>query len=369
VGWQLLTLNPKMKTVFKSDEIAHIWAHSGAPHGRSPGNLSFDGDAIKSYSTVIGRRIRAAGKVAYVLDRASFSNSTSKSQGRVWQAIPGDAQSFHVHCGRRGQFLDFTPVTLRDHFLHEAKEREAATPSRYARIRVQQYANITASYRTAREVCIFFKLGTAALDKKLAARLAGESQAAETLKAALIRRQAAKAKRDVKELKERTARNIQQAEDFLANRKRPAKVVELLEKALATLPDDLRGRLLAAVEKHNAPYLAEIARKEAEKIAEWRAGKNVYLSGEVPTMLRAEGDSEAAEMVTSRGARVPLADAERTYRFACLMRARGWHKNGETHAIGSYQLDSVNEQGVIAGCHRVTWAEIEHFAKAQGWAA
>lgn len=91
-----------MKTVFKSNEIAHIWAHSGAPYGRSPGNLSFDGDAIKSYGTVIGRRIRHAGRAAYVLDRARFSVSTSKSQGRVACAIPDGEKVFNVRIGCRG---------------------------------------------------------------------------------------------------------------------------------------------------------------------------------------------------------------------------------------------------------------------------
>lgn len=70
-----------MKTVFKSDEIAHIWANRGAPYGRSPGNLSFDGDAISSYATVIGRRIEHKGKTAFVLDRASFSVTTARATG------------------------------------------------------------------------------------------------------------------------------------------------------------------------------------------------------------------------------------------------------------------------------------------------
>ena len=64
-----------MKTVFTSTEIAHVWVHESAPSGRSPGNASFDGDAFKSYATVIGRRIRSAGRTAYILDLASFSNS------------------------------------------------------------------------------------------------------------------------------------------------------------------------------------------------------------------------------------------------------------------------------------------------------
>jgi hypothetical protein len=56
----------------------------------------------------------------------------------------------------------------------------------------------------------------------------------------------------------------------------------------------------------------------------------VSLSSDLPTMLRTEGD----EMVTSRGARVPLADAQRVYRFAMVARAKGWHRNGEKCPIG-----------------------------------
>lgn len=37
-------------------------------------------------------------------------------------------------------------------------------------------------------------------------------------------------------------------------------------------------------------------------------------------------------------------------------------------AIEAYhQLDAVNEFGIVAGCHRVSWAEADRFAMAQGW--
>jgi len=72
-------------------------------------------------------------------------------------------------------------------------------------------------------------------------------------------------------------------------------------------------------------------------------------------------------METSKGARVPLDEAQRAYRFAVIQRARGWHRNGETFKVGPYQLDAVNEQGVVAGCHRIAWDEIERFAKLQNW--
>jgi hypothetical protein len=80
-------------------------------------------------------------------------------------------------------------------------------------------------------------------------------------------------------------------------------------------------------------------------------------------MLRAEG----LELVTTKGARVPLADAERTFRFASALRSRGWHRNGENHTVGGYQLDAVNDAGIVAGCHRIAWPEIERFAKAMAW--
>lgn len=170
-----------MKTVFTSREIAHIWAHRGAPYGRSPGNLSFDGDAIKSYATVIGRRINHRGRVAYVLDRASFSVSTSKSQGRVACAIPETEKVFTVHIGKRGQYLDFTPATLAAHYEKTAREMAEEMPSRYARIRAEQWRGVTAQLQQAREVLQFFGYSTARLDKKIAARVAGDATAAETL--------------------------------------------------------------------------------------------------------------------------------------------------------------------------------------------
>lgn len=352
-----------MKTVFKSDEIAHIWAHRGAPYGRSPGNLSFDGDAIKSYSTVIGRRITYKGRVAYVVDCARFSNTTSKSQGRVLRAIPDSEKTFAIRSGCRGQDLRFTPATLAAWFEENAREIGEAMPSRYAHKRAEQWRETTGFLQKAREVLAFFDMGTARLDKKLKDRAGQEASAADLLKAHGAKLTAAKEARERRELKECTERNIKQAQDYIAGKIKPLRYFDLsaYAAALATLPEPLGTQFRNAVEIGNARLLDE-----------WRKGADVALPHDVPTLLRVEGgqdDSGAIiqEMVTSHGARVPLSDARRTYRFAMLARAKGWHRNGEKHAIGSYQLDAVNENGVVAGCHRVSWAEIERFAASQGW--
>ncbi len=345
-----------MKTVFKSNEIAHIWANASAAHGRSPGNLSFHGDAIKSYATVIGRRMQANGKTAYVLDRASFSVSTSKSQGRVWQAIPDSEKVFRINQGQRGQSLLFTPVELAKHFEMSADNIAQEMPSRYAFKRAEQYANVTTELEKARDVLAFFGLGTVRLDKELAKRAAGAKDAESILaeyRARLIHQEKTK---EARELKERTARVLSQALEFLADEKPATRWIDTLEphraSAFALLPADVQAKVADKVNASNASL-----------VTRWRAGKDVNLPHDCATMLRAEGD----EMVTSRGARVPLTDAKRSYRFILLAKAKGWHRNGEVHQIGGYHIDAVNEQGVVAGCHHVNWSEIEHFASSQGW--
>ena len=62
----------------------------------------------------------------------------------------------------------------------------------------------------------------------------------------------------------------------------------------------------------------------------------------------------------------------RAFRFAIECRERGWKRSEEAYTtgpftVGPYQLDAVNEQGVVAGCHRIAWDEIERFAKLEGW--
>lgn len=131
--------------------------------------------------------------------------------------------------------------------------------------------------------------------------------------------------------------------------------------------------ILASLEKAEA---AEKKRKEAaqrkaergaqETIGRWLAGESVGFPFSVQRCyVRKEGD----ELVTSRGARVPLLQAKLAFRFATTKRETGWQRNGEQFAVGSYQLDAINAEGIVAGCTRIGWTEIERFAKSEGWTA
>ena len=108
-------------------------------------------------------------------------------------------------------------------------------------------------------------------------------------------------------------------------------------------------------------------------IPAWLAGECVNVSG-LPVMLRTrrplsakDGESCILEIETSLGAAIPYADGRKCFEFAMRLRAKGWHRNGEQFEVGRYQLDAINEYGIIAGCHRIAWGEIERFAIQEGW--
>lgn len=337
-----------MKTVFKSNEIAHVWANQGAPMGRCPSSMSFDGDAFRSYSTVIARRIRHKGKVAYVLDEASFSVTTSQHQGAVRHALADHPEKvFHVHCGRRFQSLEFTPAQLRDYYVAEFKDAptdgKPVEPSRYAHKRAQEFLIRVKRLESAIEVCDYFHLPASKLKQTLG-KLRGEAIEAGKIV------EAYNTKRAQRRNARREAEAVQCAEAVIAGTAE-IESCNYLDQWLDNRPD-----LLKAIQE------LRIA-KDKEAIEAWRNGQSSQCKHEWPVMLRAEEN----ELVTTKGARVPLNEAERTFRFCMAARKRGWHRNGDQHRIGMYQLDAVNEFGVVAGCHRVAWEEIERFAKTQEW--
>lgn len=148
--------------------------------------------------------------------------------------------------------------------------------------------------------------------------------------------------------------------------------------------DELKAKAKINAAKIDAAKIKRQKREEAaaqESIQKWLAGESitipytisrVYLRviGGISSLPNGVIDGDGVpelKMQTSKGAVVPLADAERAFKFCMKMREKGWHRNGETFKVGHYQLDAVNSEGVIAGCHRITWQTIEEFAKQEGW--
>jgi len=72
---------------------------------------------------------------------------------------------------------------------------------------------------------------------------------------------------------------------------------------------------------------------------------------------------------TSHGAQVPLVHALRVFAFLKLCRAKGqaWRRNGATLRVGHFQIDSVEPNGdFVAGCHRITWAQVALVSESLG---
>ena len=60
-------------------------------------------------------------------------------------------------------------------------------------------------------------------------------------------------------------------------------------------------------------------------------------------------------------------EALRVYRIIKALRARQKWEDNASYPIAGYAVNRVTPEGVIAGCHRVSWAEIERIAGELKW--
>lgn len=180
---------------------------------------------------------------------------------------------------------------------------------------------------------------------------------------------AAKSRKRADTMLDWAQRLVDEANEFSAHFKlrRKFKAPSNLEK--------LKAKADAIAKKERAARKAEAAKLEleqAEMIKEWLANKRSSLPRSVQkcylraNLFQAIGQ-EYMRLETSKGAMVPLDDAQKAFRFAMIHRAKGWHRNGSQFQVGDYHLDAINKTGIVAGCHQITWDEVERFAKLQGW--
>lgn len=122
-----------------------------------------------------------------------------------------------------------------------------------------------------------------------------------------------------------------------------------------------RERIEKAERARKAREAAAVRKRLAENVAKWRAGEDVSVYGLPDTLLRVRG----AHIQTSRGAVVPVADAERVFPIIARCRANSteWHRNGETITIGQFEFDRIAPTGdIVVGCHSIPWSEVERIA-------
>lgn len=313
-----------MKTCFTSKEIDHIWVHRKAVNGRvSGGNESFQDDRFFSYSTCIAERrtFKGLGDV-YFVSRDSYSNTTAGHISGVRGAI-GQQRIVYVSGVSRGS----------DRILP------------YDKLQLKKWARneIDAMYELAGEA--------AATAKRARTRGAWHTERAKELL------EDAKFLASLFKVKFRACDDVEKL----------AQVIEERHKKEAAE----RKRLRLAAEK-----------ARAEQLSKWLAGENVPypsntydLDREVfGTRLRVverpdqNNDGAVIKIIeTSLGIKIDYAEAHAALRWLLSHREKGWRTNGEKFKIAGWDVSSVSETGVVAGCHRVRWDEIERIAKQEGW--
>ena len=303
-----------MRHVYPNHEVPHLWAHQSQDEARnSTGSLYFSGPTIYSYGShfPIARHVtNDAGQRAVLFTTATYSVTTSSHCSAVRSAIPSGIPVFHVPNVCHGRYSG-SELTADDHGGNLADYAE----------RIEKYVITSARARSsyAKE-----------WNHDRAVRLRDEAFAYCAFLGLPVP--------NISEVPELDS------EALTAIRKREAK--RTAEKAEQTK----RER-------------AEAVIRQQELITKWRAGQYSGCLYDVPAMLRIDGN----EVVTSRGARFPVSHAKRALAFVRKVHESGqaYVRNGRTIHLGPYALDRIEANGTVkAGCHVVSWEEIERIAPA-----
>lgn len=312
-----------MKTTFSNEQLIHVWAQQSQAYGKSSG-MRFEGPTLYSYQTPIANFVKAkrGGRVACLITSEKYSITTTTKHMPHAGDIPNNGyegtQVFVVsHVGVEGGQSPRAD-NWHKHNLADLAERYAAAiakvgrSSRYWELHHSDAHSIAC---TARYYCEHFGLKFS--EAKFAPLTDAQLDAARAKYAAWEVRNETKVAREQEQARQRA-------------------------------------------EANRAAY--------EEKAAQWLAGDPVQVPHmwEAPTLLRVVGD----RIETTRGAQFPVLHGLRAYDAIRMVRARGteYRTPPETKlALGHYQIDVIHANGdVKAGCHFVSFKDIERVAKELG---
>lgn len=308
----------RSKTVFTSDEIPHLWMHKAQEYGRNHGgNLYFREGTIFSYGShfPIAKHVESGKKKAILFTTRTYSNTTAKHISMVRSAIPSDSVVFHVPNIANGYSPTNHESNLKSYQAEIDNHISTASRARLSSNIEWELEHASSTRQECIDYCKFFKL--------------------KTIKLAIVPE----------------VNTEQLAELKRKERKRAAKKAQ-----------EMKARR-AAEEKERQRVEAERDATRPARIEAWRNGGRYefHWSENIPTMLRIVGD----EVETSRGARFPVEHARKGLALVRAVMTRGeqWRANGHTCHLGHYSIQSIEANGTVhAGCHVVTWPEIERIA-------
>lgn len=302
----------RRKHVFDTGEVPHLWAHRTQDDARNrQGNLYFTGDTIYSYGShfpIACHVTNDAGKRAVLFTTATYSVTTSGHCSAVRSAIPSGTPVFRVPsvCADR---YSKSELTADDHVGNLADYAERC--ERHVITSARARSSYAKEWNHEQAVCL--------RDEAFA-----------------------------------------YCEFFSLPIPNIPSVPELDSEALAVIRKREAKKAAEKAEQTKRERAEAIARQQ-ELITKWRAGQYSGCLHDVPVMLRIDGN----EVVTSRGARFPVSHAKRALAFVRKIRESGqaYARNGHTIHLGPYTIDRIEPNGTVkAGCHVVSWEEIERIA-------
>lgn len=233
----------RTKTVYKTSEIAHRWAHRRGLNERNPqGNFYYNGDTIYSYGGHFPIA-RLLPDNTVLMTTRTYSNTTAKHIAEVRYAI-GHMRRFNVPDVMSGKHKE----NLK--WYSDEIARLASKAKNARRWKFQAIRALNAELQEANEYAAHFKLKT----------------------------------------------HYSLPEDFDLTAERAKAQVY---KAAGEAADERRS---AESKARWAAQEAERAKTRETRIAEWREGKNPYKEWDFPTLIRQRG----SRIETSKGAIVPL---------------------------------------------------------------
>lgn len=302
----------RQKIVFSSNsQLAHVWAQQTQSEGRA-NNTFFRGRSIYSYGEHFetGRIVEYRGKRIALLNSDGYSNTTSRHKSEAWSAVQGLMHIVHVP--------GLTKIAKTQDAMRAAlgalENAIDAIEARHLKVvKVTRASDVNWALERIEE---------AYEDYNALAKLMGRAllKCPDTTIKAIKARYAARLKR-YHELN---------TPEMVAKRE--------------------RERVKRAEAKQRAIEAAQV-----DTIKAWRAG-NSYASprGLAHDILRVQGD----EVVTHRGARVPLKAAQGMLR--AITRTKDMQKLiGAT--VGHFTLNRVtrtrDDVELAIGCHRILLSE------------
>ena len=353
-----------MKTVFKSSEISHIWAHAhenpaGPMHGRCPGNLSFEtqlpnlqsqflyarefSSVLKSYSTVIARIVPGNGKhkkeFCALLNSRHYSRTTSGSQSAARRATQHLTQ-FRIEGGWRGDTFNFTGQQVFDALKSSGMRHveSAHKPRILARTRESLLASARLEFENANQAREFFALRCKPIDPAALAVLRPDLLAKHKVQAA---QQAA----NDKARREQLAARKKQIVDLLASLA-PVALANWRNRIEADICEPLR-----ALGHYRKPSLAVAPGNCALRLNS--VSSEALALGGIPTRVE-----------TSQGAQVLLRTVKFLGQLCARVKTSGQAMPASEIAalpvLDNYTISEIDADGnVRVGCHFIAFSEIQ----------